>query len=293
MKRFNVKKRNRIALVSVAAAALLACNPITIYAASAADTPVRVVYTGGGTSSSIAVENADNLDTFKDLMPGGTTKPQNITIVNRGKENVRVYFQAQPSDRSGQNILQALHLKVTFKMDDSSEERVLYEGSATGTSGKAADSANAADKHVTDITQQIPLGFVYGNSESGVISATLTAPATMDNKYRNAQADIKWILKFEEDSVSSIPHNGGRNPGGGGGGGVEPTNIVVESIPEDVTPQVGPSSSLPEEIPNEEIPLSHPPKTGQNPIVLWGAAGLAVAACAVFVVTRRKIRHGA
>ncbi len=287
MKKFNLKKLNRIALVSFLAAAFLACNSITAYAASAADTRTKVVYTGGGTSSSIAVENAENLDAFKGLMPGGTTKPQNITIANKGSQNARVYFQAQPSDLSGQNVLQALQLKITFKMDDSSGEKVLYEGPASGTSGKAADSANSGDKHVTDATKQIPLGFVYANSETGVISATLTAPETMDNEYRNAQAAIKWIIQFETDSINSIPHN--NNGGGGGGGGG--TNIATESIAEDSTPQVGPSSA-PEEIPNEDTPLSNPPKTGQDASVLWGAAALAAAACAVFALTRRKIQHG-
>ncbi|HEX3039236.1 MAG TPA: hypothetical protein VHP54_02945 [Caproiciproducens sp.] len=284
MKKFNLKKLNRIALISFVAAAFLACNSLTAYAALSPQT--RVVYTGGGTSSSIAVENAENLDAFKGLMPGGTTKPQNITIANRGSQNARVYFQAQPTDISGQNVLQALQLKVTFKMDDSSGEKILYEGPASGTSGKAADSANSQDKHVTDATKQIPLGFVYANSETGVISATLTAPETMGNEYRNAQASIKWILQFETDSISSIPHN--NNGGGDGGGG---TNIATESIAENPTPQVGPSS-VPEEIPNEDIPLSNPPKTGQDPAILWGAAALAAAACAVFALTRRKIRHG-
>jgi hypothetical protein len=287
MRKFNLKKLNRIALISFVAAAFLACNSITAHAASAADTPAKVIYTGGGTPSSIAVENAENLDAFKGLMPGGTTKPQNITIANRGSRNARVYFQAQPSDISGQNVLQALQMKVTFKMDDSSGEKVLYEGPASGTSGKAADSANSEDKRITDATKEIPLGFVYANSETGVISATLTAPETMGNEYRNAQADIKWVFRFETDSINSIPRDieGG---GGGGGGG----NIATESIAENPTPQVGPSSA-PEEIPNEDIPLSNPPKTGQDPTILWGAAALAAAACAVFAVTRRKIRHGA
>lgn len=287
MKKFTIKKLNRIALTSFVAAAFLACNALTAYAASAADTRTMVVYTGGGTSSSVDVINADNLDAFKDLMPGGTTKPQNITIANKDSQKVRVYFQAQPSDSSGKNVLQALQLKVTFKLDDSSGEQVLYEGPASGTSGKAADPANSADKHVTDATKQIPLGFIYGNTETGVISATLTAPETMGNEYQNAQADIKWIFQFEADSTGSIPHNGGGGGGGGGGG----TNIATESIAENPTPQAGPSSA-PEEIPNEDIPLSNPPKTGQNPATLWGAAALAAAACAVFALTRKKIRRG-
>ena len=285
MKINKYKKGNRIALISIAAAALMACSPVTAFAAvstPADDTVTRVIYTGNGTAASVEVKNPVN---YINLMPGGSTNMKSITIENPSSKDMLVYFQAQPADTTSQNLLNALKLTVKFKMDDKSDVQTLYEGLASGQTGTTA---------VNDIvSKQICLGKVYANSVSGVISATLTAPETMGNAYQNAGADIKWVLQFQlADPINSIPYNYGGGGGGGGGGGTVAQPVV--SIAPESTPQGGPSvSSKPtEEIPNENVPLSTP-KTGQDPVYIWIILAIALIACIVIVAAQNKIKHQA
>ena len=289
MKNYKMVKLNRIALISIAAAALMACSSVTAFAADSstlsADTSTRVIYTGNGTTTTtVEVKNADDLDTFKNLMPGDSTNPQNIIIENQSSQNMRVYFNAEPTDLSAQNVLDALQLKITFKMDDKSTPLTLYDGPASGKAGNAAGTAS-------DIVTKQSLGYVYGKSTSGVLSATLTAPETMDNQYQLAKANIKWVFQFElADPISSLPHNNG---GGGGGNTIQPTPL--ESIGTESVPQAEPtvSSAAPEEIANEDVPLSNPPKTGQDATVIWIVLALAISALIVFTITRIKMKHTA
>ena len=290
MKNYKMVKLNRIALISIAAAALMACSSVTAFAADSstlsADTSTRVIYTGNGTTTTtVEVKNADDLDTFKNLMPGDSTNPQNIIIENQSSQNMRVYFNAEPTDLSAQNVLDALQLKITFKMDDKSTPLTLYDGPASGKAGNAAGTAS-------DIVTKQSLGYVYGKSTSGVLSATLTAPETMDNQYQLAKANIKWVFQFElADPISSLPHNNGG--GGGGGNTIQPTPL--ESIGTESVPQAEPtvSSAAPEEIANEDVPLSNPPKTGQDATVIWIVLALAISALIVFTITRIKMKHTA
>jgi len=284
MKNYKMIKLNRIALISIAAAALMACSSVTAFAADSstlsADTSTRVIYTGNGTTTTtVEVKKPDDLNTFKNLMPGGSTNPQNITIENQSGKKMRVYFKANPTDITSQNVLDALDLKITFKMDDNSVPQTLYEGPASGKAGRTT---------VSDIvTQQVSLGYVYEKSTSGVLSATLTAPETMDNQYQLAKANIQWVFKFElADPINSLPHNNG-----GGGNTIQPTPL--ESIGTESTPQAEPTvpSAAPEEIPNEDVPLSNPPKTGQDATVIWVVLALAITAFIVFAITRVKMKH--
>ncbi len=286
MKNYKFIKLNRIALISIAAAALMACSSVTAFAAVSplpANTAAKVVYTGDGTTTkTVEVKNADNLGAFKNLMPGGTTNPQEITIENQSSQNMRVYFQAQPTETTSKKVLDALQMKITFKMDNSSATQTLYEGPASGKTGTTT---------VSDIVSTpISLGYVYGKSQSGVLSATLTAPETMNNQYQLAAADIKWIFQFElTDPVNSLPHNNG------GGNSTPIDTVSAESIGTDSSPQAGPtvSTSSPEEIPNDDVPLSKPPKTGEDATFLWVVIAAAAVACVVFVASRKKIRHQA
>ncbi len=281
MKYYNFNKKSRIALISIVAAAFMACSSVNAFAASttAADMRARVTYSGNGTSSDVTVENAENLDAFKNLMPNGTTKPQDIVIQNLSSQKMKVFFQAKPSGNDAAKLLDALQLRITFRMDSASPLQTLYEGPA---SGKTEPSA---------AFKEIYLGTMYQSSESGVLSAVLTAPETMGNEYQNAQTEIKWLIRFELDGkIQSVPQNNGGGGGGGGGG----TPIQTESIDAESTPQAGPTvSTAPEEIPEEEIPLSKPPKTGQDSIFLWVALVVAMVACLVFILARRRARRGA
>lgn len=289
------KKRNRILVTAVTAAVFAVCSSVQIFAAdsSSAAVPAKVIYTGDGTTKSVRVENADNLDTFKNLMPGGSTGAQQIVIANRSSKNMTVYFQAVPTDTTSQKLLDELQLTVTFKLGQDSAPQTLYSGPASGTKGTADVKDIAAN--------QIRLGFVYGNTESGVISATLSAPEKMGNEYQLAQANLKWVLQFE---LADVPSNNGGGGGGGGGGGNGTDSaaaVSAESISPDSTPLVGPSSSpsskpssSPEKVPDDEVPLSNPPKTGQDPGCLIPVAALAaVSGITVFIVRRKIKKNGA
>ena len=266
MKNIISKKGKRIALISIAAAALMVCSPLTAFAANTtSDTRTKVVYAGDGTTKTVQVLNADNLDTFMNLMPGGTTKAQQITIQNKCSQKMKVYFLAEPTAEDAAispKLLEKLQLQVTFKMDDNSASKVLYNGPASGKTAAAASSALT-----NDVTDSILLGYVYGNSESGLISATLTAPEDMDNQYQAAKANIKWVMQFEL---------------------LEPEVISDNSVP-----LVNPSSKVPDKptvISENPIPLS--PVTGdtQTRTYVWILAAVIVVAVCVIAVMRIQNR---
>lgn len=279
-------KLNRIALISIAVAALMACSSLTAFAAQATPSsetppPVMVTYNGNGTT--VAVENAYNLNTFKDLMPNSTTKAQAIVIRNNSSKQMQAYFKAVPAAADSNteitsSLLDTLILKVTFLKEGASTEQVLYEGPASGKTKTAP---------VQDIVSApISLGYLYGNSTSGVISATLTAPETMGNQFQLASAKITWEFQFQGADPSS-------SGGGGGGGTVSDTSSQpAESIGTESTPQAGPVSSTPatETIVNGDVPLSNPPKTGENAALQWSILAVALTAGFVFVITKRKMK---
>lgn len=285
-------KLYRIALISIAVAALVACSSFTAFAAATAS-PAKVIYSGSTTSQSVSV-TPTVLNTFTNLMPGQTTDRQDIQIQNNSGQKIQVYFQAQPTAQNpdpatSKKLLDTLGLKITFKMDDNGTEQTLYEGPASGKTGM---------KDI--VTNPIALGYVYGNSTSGIISAALTCPASMDNQFQRAYAKIAWNIQFDVQSVSSTTPGGGGNGGGHGyaGGGTEPTAIPEnESISPDVTPQTGPDSSTAsaaaETVGDDDVPLSNPPKTGENAIYLWIAAIAAVTAAVIFVIARKKTNSAA
>ncbi len=285
MKNHQNKNVNRIALISIAAAVLMVCSPLTAFAAEA--TPAKVIYTGDGSTTTVAVEDAENLNTFANLMPNQSTSPQNITIQNKSSKTMQVYFRAEPSasvsnQAASQKLLDTLILTVTFKMDDKSDVQTLYQGPASG-------KTSAADL----VTAPISLGYVYGNSDSGKLSATLTAPETMGNEFQNINANIKWVFQFYLTDPSHHDNGGGGGGRGNAGGGtaVSAVTVPTESIAPESTPQGGPSVAPigTEPVPNDDIPLSKPPKTGESPIHLWIVLVVALAACAVFVAVRGKV----
>lgn len=257
MKTIISQKAKRIALISIAVSVLMVCSPLTVFAANAPDTRTKVVYTGDGTTKSVQVLNAENLDTFQNLMPGGSTKAQEIIIQNKAKQKMKVYFYAEPAVNGAdaaqsKKLLDTLKLQITFKMDDSSAVKTLYEGPASGKNGAAASSM------ASDVTANpILLGYVYGNSESGVISAKLTAPETVDNELQGASAKIKWVMQFEL---------------------LDPVVISDNSVP--LTP---PASNVPE----NPTPLS-PPATGdtRTSSYVWISAAVIVLASSVVLVMR-------
>lgn len=296
MKISSMKKSKRIALISIAAALIAVCSPVSAFA----DGPVaKVIYTGNGTTSAVDVPDVGTLDAFEGLMPNGPAKSQDIEIWNNSNKRMMVYFQAIPSNASSAvDLLNELDLTVTFKMDDDSQTQILYSGKASGNKSNPVDPSNS--HQVTNIlaasTAKIPLGYVDKNSQSGKITATLSAPETMDNTFADASAAIKWVFQFQ---LADPTHNGGGG-GGGGGGANAPGNTVISSLPPveslapESIPQGGPASSSPtsspESIPNESVPLSKPPKTGETPIYLWIVLVAALVACAVFVAARGKTK---
>ncbi len=290
MKNNMFRKLNRIALISIAVAALMACSSLTAFAAEStppADTRTKVVYNGSGAAKAVTVENANDLNTFKNLMPNGTTNPQDIIIQNKSGQKMQVYFRAVPTADGAdkgviKSLLNTLTLKITFKMDGKSAEQVLYDGPASG---------KTSDKDI--ISAPISLGYVYENSDSGVISATLKAPETMDNQFQRASAKITWVIQFElSDPYNPGGHDHGHGGGGGGGTIPDESSQPPEIIGAESTPQGGPASSalVEEAIVNEKVPLSKPPKTGENATSTWAVLAVALTACLVFIITRRKLK---
>ncbi|NLJ32076.1 MAG: hypothetical protein GX424_10835 [Clostridiales bacterium] len=258
MKYLNVKKSKRIALISLAASLLFMSAGPSLTSFAAVQNPVYVTYNGTANT----LQAGDSGAIFQGLMPGGTSDQQNVVIRNQSSNKMRVYFQAQPGTDTEKvkALLDTLVLNVTFKMDDGSSTKVLYQGPASGKTGTA-----------DIVTDQILLGTVNANSETGIISASIHAPETMGNEFASATANLQWVLQLE--AVAS-----------------------PESIGEESTPLVNPSSTPAESIGEESTPqasptdLTQPPKTGQDPRFIWIVLIAALVSVAAIVIVQGKRR---
>lgn len=261
MKYLKLKKMNRIALISLAASVLFLSAGPSLTSFAAAQSPVYVTY--NGSTNTLQADTPGAL--FKGLMPGGTSDPQNIVIRNQGGKKMNVYFQLQTDAGTEQAkaLLDRLDLTVTFQPESGAAAQTLYQGPAAGKAGTGL----AADL----VSNPILLGSVKANSETGAISAVIHAPAEMGNEYQSAAASLKWTVQLE--AVAS------------------PT----ESIGEESSPLVNPSSRPTESIGEESRPLSppdltRPPKTGQDPQFLWFVLIAALVSIAVVIVVRERLR---
>lgn len=258
MKYLKLKKMNRIALISLAASMLFLSAGPSLTSFAAVQSPVCVTY--NGSTNTLKADDPGAL--FQGLMPGATSDTQKIAVRNQGSKKMNVYFQAQPGTdtEKAKALLNTLELEITFKMDDGSAVKTLYKGLASGKSGA-----------VDIVSDKILLGTVNANSETGIISAVIHAPETMGNEFQSAAANLKWVLQLE--AVTPPP----------------------ESIGNESTPLVNPSSAPAESIGEESTPnsppdLTKPPKTGQDPQFLWVILIVALVSIAVVIVVRERLR---
>lgn len=257
--------------------------------AFAADEPHDATLIYGG-NNRIVVTPTD-LNLFKEgMMPGGEST-QRLWLRNDYSTYVNVYVRAEsmigeeidfPVELQ-ESLFNQVSLKISVKVG-SGTDLVRYDGVASGvlTPGGTGDLTAAGD------------GILLGRlSSTGAADMTvqIKAPDTLTNEYQNAIAKVKWIFTCDAEKKTG---------GGGGGGGGGTVVVPTESIPESGVPldpgvsSQEPAADIPEEIPDEEIPLIDAPGTGpktgdDHSDALWATA-LILSGCGIFFLIKLRTR---
>lgn len=135
----------------------------------------------------------DLFSSFKNMMPGQTAK-QVIQIANTGEETLSLYLRAENAQLSdfdceekrqlSQELIEQCQLTVNETGPTLSDEKLIYSGPASGKGDR------------DNMTANVSLGSFQTNS-SAQITATLTVPQTVGNRYQNAAAKVRWIFIAE------------------------------------------------------------------------------------------------
>lgn len=139
------------------------------------------------TGDIVSVPTSNLFQNFKGLMPSMEVS-QLIKITNNYSKTVKIYLKVEAADTMEptaaaqlEGLLDELHLKLTLKKPNSQTTDVIFNEKASGT---------------TD-GKRILLG-TYAKHSSGSITATVSVPSTLDNKYMNTEGEIVWIFSCEE-----------------------------------------------------------------------------------------------
>lgn len=236
-----MKNKNRMKKL---AALIMGAALMFVSAGQAMADDSNITYQGGAEAFVIVPDGKDLFQNFKGVMPGDSITQKVIvsnTVTSSG--GVRIYLRAETGEETAEGFLEQMALTV---MEGS---QVLSEASANQPGG---------------LTENILLGEFH---EKGQIQMdlSLTVPITMGNEFQDAAGTIHWIFTAEELDGEKTPNSSGGGNGGGGGGGrrrviIDPEGTPTTVIDEAGTPLEGLTPS-PEQIDDEEVPLSNNPIT--------------------------------
>lgn len=244
------------------AASLMLCSLLMTFGiVNASAFESSVVYEGDA-KKVVILPDDDMFQNFKGLMPG-STGDQAIQLRNNGGETIRVYMYAESVEESAfenhtqyvinQELLSEMSIQVRLTANGNAPV-LLYDGPL---SGKPAEDGSTTG----DLTKDILLATMMANTQAQ-IDVKLQVPETLDNRYQNALAKVRWVFYVEgrDRPVVSIPEESTPlNPPSS-----TPSRPVV-SIPEESTPLNPPSRPV-IDIPEESTPLNDPTlvQTGDN-----------------------------
>lgn len=173
-----------------------------------------VVLSGDDTRAALQCDS-DLFAGFKDLEPGQTVS-QEIDAVNNDTQTMEFYLRAENADVSdftssgacalSEELLGQYRLTLS-ETDASGAARVLYDGPLSGAGNAGGGS----------MTSDISLGALKTGA-AAKLTATLSVPASLGNRYRNAQAKIRWVFGAQGGGTQTetkvpIPYTGGAAPG--------------------------------------------------------------------------------
>ncbi|MBQ8974346.1 MAG: hypothetical protein IJ072_01330 [Oscillospiraceae bacterium] len=163
--------------------ALALCLALTLglcVTALAADTGVSYE----GQEKGFVFSGKNLFEDFTSVMPGDVHE-QKITVTNNSTDSdyAKIYLRAEATEDETMTAL-LKELSLTVKNGDE----VIYDSTADQTAG---------------LTENVLLGNLH-TGESVALTATLTVPIELDNKFADARGDVDWIFTAEERNEN--PH---------------------------------------------------------------------------------------
>lgn len=150
--------------------------------------------------------DTDLFDNFKGVMPGDEID-QKITVKNeQGKcDRVKIYMRAVPHDDQANPLSEDVAAKETV----ATMEDFLHQLNLTVVKEDGTQIFKGTAEELDGLAENVLLG-TFEKGESTVLTATLSVPIELDNKYANRVGEVDWVFVAEEIN-DPAPETGDRN----------------------------------------------------------------------------------
>ena len=136
----------------------------------------------------------DLFDNFKGVMPGDTIEQQ-ITVKNETDDcdYVKLYMRAVPHDGEGNPISES----VAKSEDLASMEDFLHQLSLTVVTEEGETIFEGTAEELDGLAENVLLG-EFRQGEGTVLTAKLSVPIELGNKYANRVGEVDWVFTAEQ-----------------------------------------------------------------------------------------------
>lgn len=150
--------------------------------------------------------DTDLFDNFKGVMPGDEID-QKITVKNeQGKcDRVKIYMRAVPHDDQANPLSEGVAANETV----ATMEDFLHQLNLTVVKEDGTQIFKGTAEELDGLAENVLLG-TFEKGESTVLTATLSVPIELDNKYANRVGEVDWVFVAEEIN-DPAPETGDRN----------------------------------------------------------------------------------
>lgn len=190
---------------------------------------VNVIYSGDSGEFIFANDDGDPITDlfpdFKDVMPGDSIE-QKIVVDNKASKNVKVQIYIRTHGTVSEDYRDFLN-KMNLKIINDSGS-VMFDASPDQLGG---------------LSEWQRIGTLYSGGKAN-LTAVLSVPADMDDRYQKNNGEIRWEFYVEELPVS--PYDPKPGPGSGSGSGSAQTETEAPTVTEPIastgTPKTGDDS---------------------------------------------------
>ena len=146
----------------------------------------------------------DLFDNFKGVMPGDEIE-QKITVTNKqgACDYVKIYMRAVPHDDTANPLSEDVAASETV----ATMEDFLHQLSLTVVKEDGIVIFKGTAEELDGLAENVLLG-TFEKGESTVLTAKLSVPIELGNKYANRVGEVDWVFVAEELNNPEAPETG-------------------------------------------------------------------------------------
>ena len=146
----------------------------------------------------------DLFDNFKGVMPGDEIE-QKITVTNKqgACDYVKIYMRAVPHDDTANPLSEDVAASETV----ATMEDFLHQLSLTVVKEDGTVIFKGTAEELDGLAENVLLG-TFEKGESTVLTAKLSVPIELGNKYANRVGEVDWVFVAEELNNPEAPETG-------------------------------------------------------------------------------------